>query len=197
MDAETRGRIFEPFYTTKFAGRGLGLAAVLGIIRGHKGAIKVTSELGKGTTFCILLPAVDRPIITHNNTLDQNELPPSRGMVLFIDDDAAVRDVGSAMLTRLGYQVFTAADGRKGLDIFRTQGDKIACVILDLTMPDMGGEETFRELRKLRGDARVILSSGFDEQDATNKFVGIGLAGFIQKPYSVTKLREALNRAIR
>jgi PAS domain S-box-containing protein len=196
MDGETRSRIFEPFYTTKFAGRGLGLAAVLGIIRGHKGSIKVTSERGKGTTFSILLPAVDRPIGVHNNKLDQNEPAPCGGTVLFIDDDAVVRDVGSAMLTRLGYQVLTAADGRMGVDIFRAQGDAIACIILDLTMPDMGGEETFRELRKLRGDARVILSSGFDEQDATNKFVGIGLAGFIQKPYSIAKLREALIRAI-
>ena len=195
MDAETQGKLFDPFFTTKFTGRGLGMAAVLGIVRGHEGAIKAYSELGRGTTMKILLPAVGPPAVGHGNSA-KGSLWQGSGTVLLADDEESVRVVGKAMLERLGMEVVLASDGVEAVKIYREQTDAIDCVILDLTMPHMDGEEAYRELRRIRNNVRIIMSSGYNQQEVTQRFVGKGLGGFIQKPYTLHALAVALRNVL-
>ena len=166
------------------------MAAVLGIVRGHKGAIKLYSEPSKGSSFKILLPASHKPEEIFN-TGNDNDSWKGSGTVLLVDDEETIRALGSEMLRELGFEVVTAADGREALEIFRQRED-ISLVILDLTMPHMDGEQAFRELRQVRSDVNVIISSGYNKQEVTQKFIGKGLAGFIQKPYKLSTLREVI-----
>ena len=190
MDKETLAKLFDPFFTTKFTGRGLGMSAVLGIVRGHKGAIKVYSELNKGTSFKILLPASSRPAELFNGQSCQDDWKGS-GTVLLVDDEETVRGIGKEMLHELGFNAITANDGREAVEIFKNT-PSIDFVILDLTMPHMDGEQCFRELKQMRSSVKVIMSSGYNQQEVTQKFVGKGLAGFIQKPYKLSVLKEAI-----
>ena len=182
MDPETMSRIFEPFFTTKFTGRGLGLSAIMGIVRGHKGALKVYSEIGRGTTFKVLFPAQGPAA----DALCAREGEPAwegSGLILVVDDDETVRSVARQALELKGFEVMEAEDGLVALEQVRRRGRDISLVLLDMTMPHMGGEAAFREMRQLRPDIRVVLSSGYNEQEAMSRFQGKGLKGFIQKPY--------------
>ncbi len=198
MDKTTLDRVFDPFFSTKFTGRGLGLAAVLGIMRGHHGAIKVYSEPDRGTTFKLLFP----PSETSARKLETR--PPAdtayraTGKILLADDEETIRNLGRRMLQRAGFEVIVAADGREAIEKFAGDMDAISLVILDLTMPHADGEACFREMRRLKPDVKVILSSGYNEQDIVNRFAGKGLAGFVQKPYTteelLARIREALEK---
>ncbi len=192
MDAQTINKIFDPFFTTKFTGRGLGMSAVLGIVRGHHGALRVYSEVGKGTTFKMLLPAMDGAAIEAEAAISGSEQTRLSGTVLVIDDEEGIREVASMMLAQMGLDTLTASDGLHGVETYRQHADQISAVLLDMTMPKMDGKACFRELRRINPDVKVILSSGYNEQEATNRFVGQGLAGFIQKPYSPETLRAMM-----
>ncbi len=190
MDAATRSRIFDPFFTTKRTGRGLGMAAVLGILRGHKGGIQVDSAPDCGSTFTVLIPASEeRPVSRLGAPADGGP----RIKILVVDDELIVRQVAELSLESSGFEVVTAEDGRQAMEVFRQLGDEIAAVVLDMTMPHMNGEETFRELRRLRPDLRVILTSGFNEQDVKSRFEGQGLSGFLKKPYRPKELVQKVN----
>ena len=181
MEPKTQARIFDPFFTTKSSGRGLGLAAVRGIVLNHNGTILLESVSGVGTTFTVLLPRVQTPCNAPSPPPVSSAGPPG-AHILIVDDEPGVQKVLAETLERAGYKVTCAGDGREAIDVFRRESDSIDCVLLDLSMPRVDGEEAFRELRKIRSDARIILSSGFTEQEIMDRFRGAGLSGALQKP---------------
>ncbi len=203
MDDELQLRIFDPFFTTKFTGRGLGLAAVLGIVRGHRGAVKIDSAPGRGSTFTVLFPAAPpEPKRAQPAAMEPGPASAAprrrsdRGTVLVVDDDESVRRVAQDMLVALGFDVLTAGDGQEGVEVFHRRAGEIELVLLDLSMPRMSGEEAFREIRKTAPGARVILASGYDEKESTRLFAGQGLSGFIQKPYRLSNLEAKIEEVL-
>ena len=190
MDAATRDRIFDPFFTTKFTGRGLGLAAVQGIVRGHHGAMKVESRTGVGTTFTLIFPAsgMEVPVVP------RPPAPPSgraSGTVLVVDDDDAVRGMAVRMVASLGFEVVSAADGDEAVRELSERPGAFAFVLLDLMMPGMGGEEVMLEMERIGATTPVVLSSGYDSEQISRRFVGGIVAAVLQKPYEINQLRAA------
>jgi signal transduction histidine kinase/CheY-like chemotaxis protein len=194
IPAETIGHIFEPFFTTKFVGRGLGLAAVIGIVQGHRGGVRVSSEMGRGTTFELFFPFVA-------NTARGTASPfpaatPVRGTVLVVDDDATIREFVGTALVSAGYLVTSAVDGEDALIKLKQDPMQFDAVLLDLTMPKLDGEDTLMALRMIAPNLPVVLTSGYGEQAIVQRFVGRGLADFLPKPFVTEALVSVINTVI-
>jgi len=196
MDQQTQKHIFEPFFTTKTSGHGLGMSAVLGIVRGHHGTLKVYSELGHGTTFKLLLPISNQVSDAPEINLDAELSQQGEGTILIVDDEETIRETAAMMLEDMGFKTLAAADGQAGVEVFKNNQHKIVAVLLDMTMPKLDGQGCFSQLQRIQKGLKVILSSGYNEQEATSRFTGKGLAGFIQKPYTPDALHDVIHRVL-
>ena len=198
MSTETISKIFDPFFTTKFAGRGLGLAALRGIVLGHRGGIRIVSQEGEGTVFTLIFPARGRSDEASRRPTSRDQ-PGSRmghTKVLLVDDEEGLRTLMAIALEDAGCTVFQAADGEDGMAQFRRHADELDVVVLDLTMPRMGGDEVFRRIRASHPQMHVILCSGYTEEDISRQFDGLGLSGFIEKPFAPSELIEKIGTVL-
>jgi len=197
MDKDTLDKVFDPFFTTKFTGRGLGMAAVQGIARGHNGAIKVYSEIGKGTTFKVLFPASEKSADSTKKNEGITDTKSLEGTVLLADDEETVRSIGKRMLEKMGFTVVTVSNGVKALEEYRKRPGEFSFVLLDLTMPQMDGEDCFRKLRQINKDGCIIMTSGYNEQDVAQRFIDKGLSGFIAKPFEIANMKRVIVQALK
>jgi len=195
MSEETAGRVFEPFFSTKFAGRGLGLAAVHGILRANRGGIAVESQVGRGTTFRVYFRAAEATSVPPGDAQPSRGELDDRGVVLIIDDESIVLDVAVSMLEALGIAVLSAASGQEGIDVFAAHANDISLVIVDMNMPGLDGIAVCRAIRGMRASVPVVLSSGFGEEETATHVRESGFAGFLRKPFDLQGLREVVEEA--
>lgn len=197
IPAEKMQHIFEPFFTTKKQGQGtgLGLASVFGTVQQHKGAISVCSEAGNGTAFHIFLPLALTTADSKSTTKSGKALSGT-GTVLIVDDEEIMRTTGAEMLNSLGYDILFAENGRQALDVFKQNITRIDVVLLDMIMPEMNGRECFMELKRIKPDISVILSSGFSKDEEVETMKANGLRCFIRKPYRIVEMSQAIHDAI-
>jgi signal transduction histidine kinase len=197
MDAVTRDKLFDPFFSTKFTGRGLGMSAALGIIRAHKGAILVESNPGTGTIIRILFSITRVEQTTDTSKAAAAEPEERPGRVLIVDDEDMIRCVCVEMFGELGFEAVAVDGGAEAIRIFREQSDRIDLVLLDHSMPGMDGVAVFRELKKIRPDVPVLLASGYSAEEVAERFKGQGLNGFIQKPFKLGRLADEVQRVLK
>jgi PAS domain S-box-containing protein len=196
MDGKTLKRVFDPFFTTKDKerGTGLGLASAYGIIQNHDGMIIAESEKGRGATFHIYLPATEKPVIDEHK--DDQKILVGTETILLVDDEEMILDVGAQVLKKLGYEVLTARDGKEAIEIYQQNRQKVAMIILDLIMPEMGGGETYDRLKEIDPKVKVLLSSGYSLDGQATEILNRGCNGFLQKPFSIRDLSEKLRQII-
>ena len=195
MTDDTKARMFDPFFTTKVHGRGLGLAAVLGIVRTHRGAMRVESVLGVGTTVQVLFP-VSREALALTSNGEARQTLAGKGLVMVVDDEEAVRRMAKATLERFGYTVVLAENGKEAVEMFAEMSDDVSAVLLDMAMPVMDGKEAARRMIEIRPRAPILITSGYNESEAIDWIEQQGLSGFIQKPYTATQLAEQIKVAL-
>jgi PAS domain S-box-containing protein len=201
MNNEILERIFDPFYSTKFLGRGLGMPAVMGIIKVHKGAIIVDSIVDSGTTIRVLFPyqtevIVDFPSVINDASTSNNAEIVQCDTILIADDDINIRNICKEILETIGYKTLIAENGSEAVELYKQNRNNVCCVLLDLTMPIMDGVEALREIRIINNNAVVILSSGYNESEALRRLKNDKPTGFIQKPYTVNGLDRIINRVM-
>jgi CheY-like chemotaxis protein len=198
MDERVRTKLFDPFFTTKFSGRGLGLAAVLGIVASHRGTILLRTDIGKGSCFTVVFPFASGPADPLSRPGGASlQSFRGEGAILVVDDEEPVRNVTSEVLKSLGYQVYQAESGSRACELYRQHQDAIRVVLLDLTMPEMSGEQTLRGLQEIRKDVKVVVLTGYTEDEARLRFVQGDLAGFLTKPFVREELVSTLEAAAR
>ena len=198
MSDEVLQKLFEPFFTTRFTGRGLGMAVVQGIVEGHNGFIEVNSKLGSGSSLKVFIPGSEEAATdAESDEEEESSAREKKGIgVLLVDDEKNILFVGKHTLTEAGYIVYTASDGEKAVEEYTNNSEAIQCVILDLTMPVMDGVECLRELKKLDPEVKVILSSGYNQQEVENRIRLEEIAGYLKKPYGLSTLRSEVKKVI-
>jgi CheY-like chemotaxis protein len=198
MTDEVKARIFEPFFTTKLAGRGLGMSAVLGIVRGHRGAIEVESSPGQGSTFRVFFPVGEPHALAAGETAAETAFTqqPQAGRILVVDDEPMVRDVLSGMLQRLGFTVEQAANGQEAVDRLGQEPAAYRALFLDMNMPGLSPEESLRRMRVLNPDLPVVLCSGYGGEEVLRRMAGLTRSQFLQKPFARNQLLRALHGAL-
>ena len=196
MDANTRTRIFEPFFTTKMQGRGLGMAAVYGIVKNHGGGITIDSEPSRGTTVSVYLPAIG----TTETSVEKKTATPNimrgNGTILIVDDEPIVIDVGRTILEKLGYRVLTCESGKEAIELLQSRAAEISLVLLDIKLPDMNGADVLEYIKNQHPDLKVIICSGYALVGLDRNFLATGADDFIQKPFSISELSTKIGRLL-
>ncbi len=198
MTPDTLRRIFDPFFSTKFSGRGLGLAAVMGIVRSHQGLIRIRTEPERGTSFQVLFPSVRGKVTKQEKPSAARSEWRGEGTILVVEDEEEVREVAERILQDFGFQTIPAVDGRDALDIMESRGSGMTAILMDLSMPRMGGQEALRQLRQSWPDLPVIMMSGYTEESVASQFsdAGPGVTAFLQKPFFAEDLIGVLRRVL-
>ncbi|HOS97220.1 MAG TPA: response regulator [Deltaproteobacteria bacterium] len=197
MDRETLSHVFDPFFTTKpkGTGTGLGLTMAYNIVQQHGGFINTYSEKGLGTTFCIYLP-VPKDSVTEEPTGERDDVYSGSGLIMVVDDEDVVRHTAKVILEECGYQVILASDGAQAVDIFRQRHHEISAVLLDMVMPGMIGKEAYLAMKSIDEDVKVLLSSGFKQDERVETVLKLGIHHFIQKPYTLRELSRAMHQVL-
>ena len=199
---EQHAKVFDPFFSTKFTGRGLGLAAVAGIVRAHRGAVRFSSEVGRGTTFRVVFPptaeaASPAPAVPASaEPVPAPAAGPAAGLVLVVDDEEAVRQVAAEVLGKAGHEILLAHDGLQALELFTPATRTYRAVLLDVSMPRLDGLETYKRIREMKSEVPVVLMSGYDQEAALERFAGLGIRAFLQKPFTPAELRAIVAKVV-
>jgi PAS domain S-box-containing protein len=198
MTPDTLRRIFDPFFSTKFSGRGLGLAAVMGIVRSHQGLIRIRTEPEQGTSFQVLFPSVRGKVTKQEKPSAARSEWRGEGTILVVEDEEEVREVAERILQDFGFRTIPAVDGRDALDVMESRGSEMTAILMDLSMPRMGGQEALRQLRQSWPDLPVIMMSGYTEEAVASQFsdAGPGVTAFLQKPFFAEDLIGVLRRVL-
>jgi len=196
MDDETKQRIFEPFYTTKFVGRGLGMSALLGVVTSHKGALQLSSQPDKGTTIKVYLPVQNGDVPAKPTQQNDSEAWQGSGTILLVEDEPQLIEVAKTLLEMLGFSTIEASNGVEALEQYRKKSSEIRLVMTDIGMPLMNGYQLIRELKKINPKLPIVVSSGFSNTDVTSKIAPGDISGLISKPYNFDQLRDVLRSTL-